>query len=56
MKCQVTYQRHKPDTINGEILVVTTIYSSCDKAEIDTMEQSLKNVIGSGVIIDKAVK
>lgn len=50
MRIITTYQRYTPDTNNGEQIAVTTVYSSHNKAEIDEVEKTLRQKIGSGVI------
>lgn len=47
---QTTCKRLPPDTANGEIFVLTTTYSSQDKAEIDWIEEQYKSSIGDGII------
>ena len=50
MKLQVNYKRHLPDTILGEKLEVTYIYSSFDGREVDAMEEQVRKAIGDGLI------
>ena len=50
MKLQAKYKRHLPDTILGEKIEVTYIYSSFDGREIDAVEEQLKQTIGDGII------
>lgn len=50
MRTYISYQRLEPDTINGETLKVTQVYSSHDKSEIDKLEESLQKQIGNGLI------
>lgn len=50
MKMFTTYKRNNPDTINGESITVTTVYSSYNEKEIDELENQLRNSIGSGLI------
>lgn len=48
MKQFNTYERLTPDTVNGESLKVMTIYSSRDKAEIDSLEALYEKTYGIG--------
>lgn len=48
MKQFNTYERLTPDTVNGESLKVITIYSSQDKAEIDSLEALYEKAYGIG--------
>lgn len=50
MKLQVHYKRHDPDTILGEKLEVTYVYSSFDSREIDAVEDQMREKIGDGII------
>ena len=52
MKCFTYYERHNPNTVNGETIVVTQIYSSFDKEEMDVLENDLRLSIGDGVNMD----
>ena len=52
MKCFTSYERHNPNTVNGETIVVTQIYSSFDKEEMDVLENDLRLSIGDGVNMD----
>ena len=52
MKCFTQYRRELADTVNGEKIIVTTIYSSFDKEEIDNLEEQLKEKIQSGLIYE----
>lgn len=45
-----TCKRLPADTVNGEIFVLTTTYSSQDKAAIDWIEEQYKSSIGDGII------
>lgn len=49
MKCFTSYERHNPNTVNGETIVVTQVYSSFDKKEMDALENDLRLSIGDGV-------
>lgn len=48
MKQFNSYERLTPDTVNGESLKVMTIYSSRDKAEIDSLEALYEKAYGIG--------
>lgn len=50
MKVTITFSRLNPDTIQGEKVAILTVYSSQNKEEIDELEQSLRQTIGSGVV------
>ena len=50
MKVTTTFSRLNPDTIQGEKVAILTVYSSQNKEEIDELEQSLWQTIGSGVV------
>ena len=52
MKCFTQYTRGNPNTINGEQLIVTAIYSSFNKEEIDALEKKLSETIAFGVLAD----
>jgi len=52
MKCVTTYERLMPDTICGEGIKLTQVYTSFDIREIDELEESLKKAIGSGVVFE----
>lgn len=52
MKCVTTYERLMPDTISGEGIKLTQIYTSFDVREIDELEENLKKAIGSGVVLE----
>ena len=52
MKMQINYKRHLPDTLLGEKLEVTYVYSSFDGREIDKLEEKLQAQIGAGIIAD----
>lgn len=41
MKVTQSWKRNEPDTISGESITLTTIYSSFDKEEIDDLEQKM---------------
>ena len=50
MKVTTTFSRLNPDTVQGEKIAILTVYSSMNKGEIDELEQSLYQAIGSGVV------
>ena len=50
MKVYQSCKRNDPDTVNGESITVTIVYSSFDKAEIDELEKQMP----SGVIMAEA--
>lgn len=50
MKVHTSFKRMEPDTISGESIVLTTVYSSFDSAEIDKLEEQFRKRIGSGII------
>ena len=50
MQIFTRYKRLLPDTVNGERLQVTTIYASYNKAEIDSLEETMKQTVGSGIV------
>lgn len=50
MKVTTTFSRLNPDTIQGEKVAILTVYSSQNKEEIDELEQSLWQTIGSAVV------
>ena len=52
MKLQINYKRHDPDTLLGEKLEVTYVYSSFDSREIDAIEEQVRQQIGDGLIGD----
>ena len=56
MKCFISYQRLKPNTINGEVLVVSTQYTTFDTEEMNKFEESLQNTIGCGIITEIEVE
>lgn len=41
MKIYESWKRNPPDSISGESITVTIIYSSFDKGEIDEFEKTL---------------
>jgi hypothetical protein len=52
MKSYTTYERLMPDTICGEGIKLTQVYTSFDIREIDELEEDLKKAIGSGVVFE----
>lgn len=50
MKVSISWRRDKPDTANGEKLIVTQVYSSWNQSEIDAMEKTLQLQCGSGMV------
>lgn len=52
MKVSISWRRDKPDTTNGEKLIVTQTYSSFNQAEINAMEQTLQLQYGNGVVAE----
>lgn len=52
MKCFTSYRRVDADTINGEKLIVSTIYTTFDSEEMEKLEESIRNTIKSGVVIE----
>ncbi len=52
MKVFTTFKRLMPTTVDGEIIQVITYYSSFDGAEIDKLQEDLKNTIGAGVVTE----
>ena len=56
MKQTMTYKRLNPTTVNGDIIQVSIVFSSFDTEEIDKLEKSLKDYIGSGLISEVSMK
>lgn len=54
-RVQTTYYRAKPDTVSGESIVVTTVYSSWNAKEIDVLQESFRQTIGNGLITEMEV-
>lgn len=52
MKVFTTFKRLMPTTVDGEVIKVTTYYSSFDGAEIDKLQEDLRNTIGAGVVTE----
>ena len=53
MNTVITWRRLEPDTIDGEKIIVETVFSSFDKKEIDAIQREFENVYGGGVAICK---
>ena len=51
MKCQITWRRLNPDTVNGYQLEVRSMYYSYDKREIDLLEKDMMRIIPSGISV-----
>lgn len=51
MKAIITYERLLPTTADGELIKVTTLYSSFDKEEIDNLQADLQKSIGAGIMM-----
>lgn len=49
MKTTITFERLMPTTADGELIKVTTLYSSFDKEEIDNLQKDLQKSIGAGI-------
>lgn len=49
MKSITTFERLMSTTADGELIKVTTIYSSFDKEEIDNLQADLQKSIGAGI-------
>lgn len=49
MKSITTFERLMSTTADGELIKVTTIYSSFDKEEIDNLQKELQKTIGAGI-------
>ena len=49
-------KRLPPSTIDGETLILETIYTGYDKTEIDWIEKQYKDSIGVGLIQQFEVK
>ena len=56
MKVATTFERLMPTTTDGQILKVTTYYSSFDKDEIDDLQAVLRKTIGTGIISEVEFK
>ena len=52
MLANIRWRRLKPDTTNGEMIELTTTYSSFDKAEIDDLQEWFADKYGSGIVLD----
>lgn len=49
MKSMTTFERLTPTTADGEMIKVTTIFSSFNKEEIDNLQADLQKSIGAGI-------
>ena len=49
MKATTTFERLNPTTVNGDMIKVTTLYSSFNKEEIDNLQADLQKSIGAGI-------
>ena len=52
MQITITYERNKPTTSCGESLIVTTLYSSFNQAEIDDLEKTFDKAYKTGLIVE----
>lgn len=52
MKVATTFERLMPTTADGHIIKISTYYSSYDKAEIDKLQEDLRNTIGAGLVTE----
>lgn len=52
MKISTTYHRPDPDTVMGHKVILTQVYYSMDKREIDTVEGLFKAQYGNGTITE----
>ena len=52
VKIETEWKRLDADTVNGEMLKITTTYKSFNKGEIDYVQEWCKKAYGSGIIID----
>ena len=52
MKCFTSYRRVNADTINGEKLIISTIYTTFDSEEMGKLEESIRNTIKNGVMVE----
>ena len=49
MKCYSSWKRNNPDTVKGESITLTMVFSSFDKEDIDELEKSLP----AGILISE---
>lgn len=49
MKAMTTFERLMPTTADGEVIKVTTLFSSFNKEEIDNLQADLRKSIGVGI-------
>ena len=52
MKCLTTYARYNADTIQGERLVVSHTYTTFDSIEMDAFEKHIRDIFGSGIMME----
>lgn len=52
MKVTISWHRDRPDTANGDKLIVTQVYSSWNQSEIDALEQTFQRQYGSGAVME----
>lgn len=52
MRISVECNRLTPDTISGEGICITTVYSSKDKEQIDKLEEEIRKTIGDFTIME----
>lgn len=55
MTISITYLRPHPDTLMGHRIVLTQVYYSMDKREIDMVEDLFKAQYGSGVVSEVSI-
>lgn len=48
MESMINYQRLNPDTVNGEMLVITITFSTFNYEEMNEFEKSIKEKLGYG--------
>ena len=48
----ITWENLKPSTMSGYAITVKHTYSSFDMAEINALEERLKQTIGAGILIE----
>lgn len=53
MKVLTRYRRLAPTTLTGEQIEVVTTYSSFNKEEIDALEKTFKEIIGTVAISER---
>ena len=52
MKVVQSWKRNTPDTVTGESITLTVLYSSFDKEEIDELEKNM----AKGIVITETKK